>query len=118
MAQLGVDAKGIDAITERGRSPVGEIVELDVGRFLDAACTIKSSIDSLNARGVADMAEIAAITSRATVGDTNQMADFRAKAHGIFKAPLFLESDAKKFAGAIGSAMTKSAQAFLSTGPK
>ena len=117
LAQLGLSEEAVDLITRRGRELSGELPELDTRRFIDAAYAIKSGIGSLDAGGVADMAEMAAITARASVGDPEGTASLFTRGHANFRQ-LFPELSDRQFGGALGALVTKAAQDYKTTGPE
>ena len=117
LAQLGMDEEAVDTVTRRGRRLAGELPEIDTRAFLGAAYAIQSGIESLDPEGVADMAEMAAVTARSAVGDIEGMARLFTRGYNNFKQ-LFPQQTDREFGGSFAALVTKSAQLFDTTGPK
>ena len=85
---LGLDRSDAGMIATRGRDLSRRMAGVTEPVFVSASYDIKSGIESLDAAGVADMTEMAAITARATNADLSQMTSLFATAHGMFKETL------------------------------
>jgi len=81
---LGVNAKGIKAITAEARAFSSTFSGTSQADFVRASYDIKSGISSLSDVGVAKFTALAAMTGKATKSTTEQMTSFFATGYGIF----------------------------------
>ena len=116
LASLDMDRAGIDLVVRRGRDLSREVAGIDAASFAAAAYDVRSGISALDASGVADVTEIAALTARATKADAAQMTSMFAAGYGSFKDSLFADSSDREFAAAFGAQVAKSVEQFRTTG--
>ncbi len=70
-----VDRESVDAVAEGARAASERMAGVTPADYLRAAYQTKSGIAGLDAQGVVDMTDLAALTARATVADTMEIAD-------------------------------------------
>jgi len=113
LASLGV--KDIDVIANAGADLSKRLSGVSSASFVGASYNIKSGIDTLSDKGVAEMTKAAVITAKATKASEEEMTSLFGTGYGIFKRQFAGQSD-KDFGGLFSAAITKSVQQFKTTG--
>ena len=118
LASLGMSRDAIDLVARRGRDLSRRVAGVTTPVFTGAAYDIRSGISSLDAAGVADFTELAALTSKATKADLGQMTSLFATSHGAFMESLFRDSTDLEFGEAFAAQLAKSVEQFKTDGSK
>lgn len=116
LASLGLDRAAVATIARRGREASRRLAGVTTAVFTSAAYDIKSGIASLDAQGVADLTELAALTARATKGELAGMTELFASAYGTFKAPLYAAAGDRDFGAILSAQLAKAVQQFKTDG--
>ena len=117
LKSLGLDPEGVTTVADKGREAMREMPGLNVDEFISAAYDIKSGISALNASGVADATELAALTARATKGGVAEMTSLFATGHGVFKS-LHKDLGDTEFFERFSAQLSASVEAFKTDGSK
>ena len=118
LASLGMDRGEVEQVVRRGRDLMGKVAGITTPVFTGAAYDIRSGISSLDAGGVADMTELAALTAAATKADLGQMTDLFATGYGAFKGSLYEGAEDREFGEIFAAQLAKSVEAFKTDGSK
>ena len=118
LASLGMDRGAVEQVVRRGRDLMGRVAGITTSTFTGAAYDIRSGISSLDAGGVADMTELAALTAAATKADLGQMTDLFATGYGAFKGSLYEDAADSEFGEIFAAQLAKSVEAFKTDGSK
>lgn len=116
LASLGLDRAAVATVARRGREVSRRLAGVTTAVFTSAAYDIKSGIASLDAQGVADLTELAALTARATKGELAGMTELFASAYGTFKAPLYATAGDRDFGAVLSAQLAKAVQQFKTDG--
>ena len=114
---LGLSRGDTDVLAARGRDLSGRIAGTSTAEFLTASYDIASGVADIDAQGIAEMTEIAALMGRATKASTPEMTDVLTGGYGAFKEALYRDLQAGEFAGVFGAQLAVAVQAFKTTGP-
>ena len=118
LARLGMDRAGIDAVAQRGRELSIDVAGIDPAAFTRSAYPIRSGISALDAGGVADFTELAAITARATEAGTDEMTKLFVAGYGMFKRTLFAGATDREFGETFAAQLAAAVAAFNTEGSK
>lgn len=113
IASLGIDTKGIEAITQAGKKFSSEFAGTTTSDFIKASYDIKSGISSLSNEGVAEFTRLSAMTATATKSTTQEMTKLFALGYGIYGEQF---KDDFEFGNKFSAAISKSVQAFRTDG--
>lgn len=102
-------------VSRRGLEVQRRVAYVRADDFTDAAYQIQSGIEDLDATGVADLAEAAAVLGRATRATTAQMADAIKTGWAMFRRE---GEEAREFGGRFAAQMAHAVGVFPTTGPK
>ena len=113
IASLGIDAKGVKAITDEAIRFSNAWAGTSVADFIKASYDIKSGIASLSDVDVGKFTAIAGLTAQATKSTTEEMTKLFALGYGIYRKQFNSDIEfGEKFSSAIASAV----QAFRTDG--
>ena len=118
LASLGMSRTEVDAVAQRGRNLSRNIAGITTAGFTSAAYDVRSGISSLDATGVADITQQAALTARATRADLGQMTSLFATGFGQFKGALFEDLSDKEFGAVFSAQLSKAVEQFKTDGSK
>ncbi len=124
VATLFVDASGaldrasVDTIGDAAWATARRTVGLEPAEYLRAAYLTKSGISGLDAQGVVDMTDLAALTARATVADTMEIADLFKSAYTRFKDALYGDLTTREFGTVFSAQIAQAVQQFATDGRK
>ena len=118
LASLGMDRSDVDAVVRRGRDLSRNVAGISTAGFTSAAYDVRSGISSLDATGVADITELAALTARATRADLGQMTNLFATGFGQFKGALFEDLSDREFGATFSAQLSKTVEQFKTDGSK
>ena len=118
LASLGMSRADVDAVVRRGRNLSRNIAGTSTAGFTSAAYDVRSGISSLDATGVADITELAALTARATRADLGQMTNLFATGFGQFKGALFEDLSDREFGATFSAQLSKAVEQFKTDGAK
>ncbi len=113
-----VDQQSVDAVADGARSAARRTVGLETADYLRAAYLTKSGIAGLAAQGVVDMTDLAALTARATVADTMQIADLFKSVCTRVKEPLYADLTTREFGVVFSAQLAQAVQQFATDGAK
>ena len=106
LGQVGLTRKEIDTVQQRAWEVMRTIPSIaSSDRLLGAAYDIKSGISSLDAGGVADFTELAALAARSADSSPETMAKVFSQGYEVFRQGL-PDLTGRQFAGALGAQIT------------
>lgn len=117
LMSLGMTREDASLVSGRGRALSRRVAGVTRPVFTGAAYDIRSGISSLDAAGVADYAELAALSAAATKADLGQMTSLLGTAYGMFKGALFADLGDSEFGERFAAQLSATVQAFKTTGP-
>lgn len=82
---LGIEAEGIDKITQKAKEFSNEFAGTTAPDFIRASYDIKSGISTLSDAAVGEFTKIAGMTAAATKSTTDQMTGLFATGYGIYR---------------------------------
>ncbi|PMN73144.1 hypothetical protein BCT27_12425 [Enterovibrio norvegicus] len=85
IGSLGIDAAGIEAITQKAKAFSDEWAGTTTSNFIKASYDIKSGIASLSDVAVGEFTKIAALTATGTKSSTAEMTSLFATGYGIYR---------------------------------
>jgi TP901 family phage tail tape measure protein len=85
IASLGIDTRGIDAITAKAKMFSNQWSGTSAPEFIRASYDVKSAISSLGDEAVGSFTAIAALTAKATKSSTAEMTKLMASGYGIYR---------------------------------
>ena len=118
LASLGMSRAEVDAVSRRGRNLSRNIAGITTAGFTSAAYDVRSGISSLDATGVADITQQAALTARATKAELGQMTSLFATGFGQFKGALFEDLSDREFGAVFSAQLSKAVERFKTDGSK
>lgn len=104
IATLGMEEKGIQAITRRGFETSLDFGQIDPAKYIDSSYRIKSAISSLNNESVDAYTHAANLTAIATKSQSETMTKLFGLGHGIFSEQFDGDTDfLNRFSGAVAA---------------